>query len=267
MVWQLCLASKRSIRRLERNFLLDKKLITNGENSGMLLFKPNDICSNTSVPVISVEVLKMYRAIDGRTLWKSLHFLLFSFPTDTVWMSFYRLLRKENGGCPCFHREYPSAIHSDRCSQFPSMQVAFNVHGHNRESWKTAHCETVWTGLHTSSTYQHSSPCFCQTSYYADWYITFIRNSPRNSQTCHRPSSNKKAGLDLSDPASCRPVSNLSFVLKLVERVVHKQISNLWSHTNSESHNLLAPTQSGFNLVSPEIIERKHLLSRSTIKS
>ena len=51
----------------------------------------------------------------------------------------------------------------------------------------------------------------------------------------------KKPGLDLSDPANYRPISNLSFVSKLVERVVHRQISN-----HIESHNLLPPTQSGF---------------------
>jgi len=51
----------------------------------------------------------------------------------------------------------------------------------------------------------------------------------------------KKPGLDTSDPASYRPISNLSFISKLVERVVHRQISN-----HVESNNLLPPTQSGF---------------------
>jgi hypothetical protein len=50
----------------------------------------------------------------------------------------------------------------------------------------------------------------------------------------------KKPGLDLSDPANYRPISNLFFVSKLVE--LHRKISN-----HSESHNLLPPpTQSGF---------------------
>ncbi len=51
----------------------------------------------------------------------------------------------------------------------------------------------------------------------------------------------KKFGLDPSDPSSYRPISNLSFISKLVERVVHRQIS-----TYVEENNLLPSTQSGF---------------------
>jgi hypothetical protein len=51
----------------------------------------------------------------------------------------------------------------------------------------------------------------------------------------------KKPGLDSSDPANYRPISNLSFVSKLVERVIHRQLSNY-----VEMHKLLPPTQSGF---------------------
>ena len=51
----------------------------------------------------------------------------------------------------------------------------------------------------------------------------------------------KKPGLDQSDPANYRPISNLSFISKLVERVVHRQLSNF-----IEAHNLLPLTQSGF---------------------
>src|SRR5688572_26390708 len=51
----------------------------------------------------------------------------------------------------------------------------------------------------------------------------------------------KKQGLDPTDPASYRPISNLSFISKLVERVIHKQLSDY-----VESHHLLPPTHSGF---------------------
>ena len=51
----------------------------------------------------------------------------------------------------------------------------------------------------------------------------------------------KKSGLDPTDPASYRPISNLSFISKLVERVTHKQLSDY-----VESNHLLPPTQSGF---------------------
>ena len=51
----------------------------------------------------------------------------------------------------------------------------------------------------------------------------------------------KKPGLDSSDPANYRPVSNLSFVSKLIERVIHRQLS-----TFVETNQLLPPTQSGF---------------------
>jgi len=51
----------------------------------------------------------------------------------------------------------------------------------------------------------------------------------------------KKPGLDPSDPASYRPISNLSFISKFVERVVHRQLSNYL-----EENILLPPTQSGF---------------------
>src|SRR6218665_1275737 len=80
----------------------------------------------------------------------------------------------------------------------------------------------------------------------------------------------KKPGLDPTDPASYRPISNLSFISKLVERVIHKQLSrnrnrNLktskallksQAHQGTslftsaadyvESLHLLPPTQSGF---------------------
>ena len=51
----------------------------------------------------------------------------------------------------------------------------------------------------------------------------------------------KKPGLDPSDPANYRPISNLSFISKLIERVVHRQLS-----TFVETNQLLPPTQSGF---------------------
>jgi len=51
----------------------------------------------------------------------------------------------------------------------------------------------------------------------------------------------KKPGLDPADPARYRPISNLSFISKLVERVIHKQLSHY-----VESLHLLPPTQSGF---------------------
>ena len=51
----------------------------------------------------------------------------------------------------------------------------------------------------------------------------------------------KKPGLDLSDPSNYRPISNLSFISKLVERAVHRQLSNY-----VESNSLLPLVQSGF---------------------
>jgi Reverse transcriptase (RNA-dependent DNA polymerase) len=51
----------------------------------------------------------------------------------------------------------------------------------------------------------------------------------------------KKPSLDPSDPASYRPVSNLSFISKLIERVIHRQLS-----TFVETNQLLPSTQSGF---------------------
>ena len=47
--------------------------------------------------------------------------------------------------------------------------------------------------------------------------------------------------LDPSDPANYRPISNLSFISKLIERVLHRQLS-----TFVETNQLLLPTQSGF---------------------
>ena len=54
----------------------------------------------------------------------------------------------------------------------------------------------------------------------------------------------KKPGLDPSDPANYRPVSNLSFVSKLIERVIHRQLTQLSTYV--ETNQLLPPTQSGF---------------------
>jgi len=51
----------------------------------------------------------------------------------------------------------------------------------------------------------------------------------------------KKSGLDPSDPSNYRPISNLSFISKLVERAVHRQLSHY-----VESNSLLPPVQSGF---------------------
>src|SRR6218665_4182504 len=51
----------------------------------------------------------------------------------------------------------------------------------------------------------------------------------------------KKPGLDPTDPASYRPISNVSFISKLVERVIHIQLSDY-----VESLHLLPPMQSGF---------------------
>ena len=51
----------------------------------------------------------------------------------------------------------------------------------------------------------------------------------------------KKQGLDASDPGNYRPISNLSFISKFIERVIHRQLS-----TYAESNSLLPSTQSGF---------------------
>ena len=51
----------------------------------------------------------------------------------------------------------------------------------------------------------------------------------------------KKQGLDASDPGNYRPISNLSFISKFIERVIHRQLS-----TYAESKSLLPATQSGF---------------------
>ena len=51
----------------------------------------------------------------------------------------------------------------------------------------------------------------------------------------------KKQGLDASDPGNYCPISNLSFISKFIERVIHRQLS-----TYAESKILLPATQSGF---------------------
>ena len=51
----------------------------------------------------------------------------------------------------------------------------------------------------------------------------------------------KKQGLHASDPGNYRPISNLSFISKFIERVIHRQLS-----TYAESNSLLPSTQSGF---------------------
>ena len=53
----------------------------------------------------------------------------------------------------------------------------------------------------------------------------------------------KKAGLDPDSPASYRPVSNLTFVSKLVERIVCQQLNAYLCE-----HNLLPPLQSAFRV-------------------
>jgi|SRR6218665_1582035 len=50
----------------------------------------------------------------------------------------------------------------------------------------------------------------------------------------------KRPGLDLSDPSNYRPISDLSFISKLVERAIHKQLLNY-----IESNSLLPLVQSG----------------------
>jgi len=52
----------------------------------------------------------------------------------------------------------------------------------------------------------------------------------------------KKPGLDVTNVQSCRPISNLSVVSKLLERIVAGQLNSyLWM-----SANLLPSLQSGF---------------------
>ena len=53
----------------------------------------------------------------------------------------------------------------------------------------------------------------------------------------------KEAGLDPDSPASYRPVSNLTFVSKLVERIVCQQLNAYLCE-----HNLLPPLQSAFRV-------------------
>src|SRR6218665_112502 len=68
--------------------------------------------------------------------------------------------------------------------------------------------------------------------------------------TCTVPTSHKRAiirprikksDIDLFDPSNYRPISNPSFISKLVERAVHKQLSHY-----IESNSLLPLVQSGF---------------------
>jgi hypothetical protein len=51
----------------------------------------------------------------------------------------------------------------------------------------------------------------------------------------------KKAGLDDADPSSYRPISNLSYISKLLERLVAQQLTKF-----VDRHQLLLPTPSGF---------------------
>ena len=51
----------------------------------------------------------------------------------------------------------------------------------------------------------------------------------------------KKTGLDANDVKSYRPISNLTYMSKLVERLVYRQLS-----TFLEAHNLIPQHQSGF---------------------
>lgn len=51
----------------------------------------------------------------------------------------------------------------------------------------------------------------------------------------------KKAGLDEADPSSYRPISNLSYISKLLERLVAQQLTRFVAR-----HQLLPSTQSGF---------------------
>jgi len=50
-----------------------------------------------------------------------------------------------------------------------------------------------------------------------------------------------KPALNLSDPSNYHPISNLSFIYKLVEHAVHRQLSNY-----IKSNSLLPLVQSGF---------------------
>src|SRR6218665_2202612 len=84
-----------------------------------------------------------------------------------------------------------------------------------------------WT-LHLSGCLSLCAWSSFQSSPSSSMYPKFRRLYPQNTSVPSfiiRPRV-KKPGLDPTDPASYRPISNLSFISKLVERVIHKQLSD-----------------------------------------
>lgn len=74
--------------------------------------------------------------------------------------------------------------------------------------------------------------------------VSIAQSSRPAKQEYHHSTSCKETGIcphDLTDPASNRLIWNLSFISKLVERIIHKNLSDY-----VESQHPLPPTQSGF---------------------
>src|SRR6218665_1732603 len=86
--------------------------------------------------------------------------------------------------------------------------------------------------------------------------MSFFRSSPSSATTpsvkelCLRPRSDpscrvpviKCEGLDTGNPNNYRPIANVSFISKIVEKIVALQLLT----TYLEAHNLLPTIQSGF---------------------
>ena len=237
------LASERSTRRLERSFLLDKSDNQRKELWHTAIKAQRRLFQHKRSSYLRRRIVDVQG--DGRTLWKSLHSLLTPpaeaqspLTPDELLGYFDKKIvdvraSTEDASPPDIPENY---------SQFPSLTTFDEVTAENVEKLLTdsavKQCELDSMPVRLLKTFRYA---------FAPILAMLINISlvsgilpELHKRAIIRPRI-KKPGLDLSDPANYRPISNLSFVSKLVERVVHRQISN-----HIESHNLLPPTQSGF---------------------
>ena len=238
-----CAISKRTTRRLERKFLRDQ---SNAEQRDLWrsqikvqrrLFQHK----RSSYLRRSIEDIQG----DGRTLWKSLHSLL-SPPAETSSLitpdELLDYFGKKTEAIRDATKDAPPPIFQVNSSHLPGLAAFDEVSPDEVEKLlsdtATKQCELDSVPVRLLKTLRHVfAPILA--------LLINISLSQATLPEAHkhaiiRPRL-KKPGLDPSDPANYRPISNLSFVSKLIERVVHRQLLKY-----VEMHNLLPPTQSGF---------------------
>lgn len=253
-----CRAAKRFTRRLERAALAADRRVLHSSTDGDVTAVKVDAEAARSAWHVQRRVYRQLRHQKCTAFW-STKMEAASNPRD-MWSLVDRLLGRDQRSSPSVDAETLASFFCDKVDRIRSATANFPPptyqpvpHGAVLPFFSSVTSSEVAASIarlpdKSSAADPISVSILKQVSDLLVPFLTHLINRsielgqfPASFKTAFLTPIIKKPGLDASDPASYRPISNLPVISKLLERIVAQQLVEFLN-----KHDLLPATQSGF---------------------